>query len=126
VPIVIGRIEASLCRIAHFDYWGETVRRSVLLDSKADLLLFIHAERAIVEVTHRETNPHNARVLVQAHGDRYVGLNPPPIPLSTEEMGWVFDRPFQRMLLSVRRGQNTCLRHESLVGEDHARLLRWL
>ena len=100
MPIVIGRIEASLCRIAHFDYWGETVRRSVLLDSKVDLLLFSHAERAIVEVTHRETNRHNARVLVQAHGDRYVGLNPPPIPLSTEEMGWVFDRPFQRMLHS--------------------------
>ncbi|MFT7385040.1 MAG: putative radical SAM protein YgiQ, partial [Urechidicola sp.] len=53
VPIVIGSIEASLRRIAHFDYWSEKVRRSVLLDAKADLLLFGNAERAIVEVTHR-------------------------------------------------------------------------
>ena len=51
--IVIGSIEASLRRIAHFDYWSETVRRSVLPDSKADLLLYGNAERAIVELTHR-------------------------------------------------------------------------
>jgi uncharacterized radical SAM protein YgiQ len=53
VPIVIGGIEASLRRIAHYDYWSEKVRRSVLLDSRADLLLFGNAERAIVELTHR-------------------------------------------------------------------------
>src|ERR1700742_3924416 len=53
VPIVIGGIEASLRRIAHFDYWSEKVRRSVLLDAKADLLLYGNAERAIVEVAHR-------------------------------------------------------------------------
>ena len=48
VPIVIGGIEASLRRIAHFDYWSEKVRRSVLLDAKADLLVFGNAERQIV------------------------------------------------------------------------------
>ena len=53
VPIVIGGIEASLRRIAHFDYWSDQVRRSVLADSKADLLLFGNAERAIVELAHR-------------------------------------------------------------------------
>ncbi|MFM7432841.1 MAG: YgiQ family radical SAM protein, partial [Gammaproteobacteria bacterium] len=53
VPIVIGGIEASLRRIAHFDYWSEKVRRSILLDAKADLLLFGNAERQIVEVAHR-------------------------------------------------------------------------
>jgi uncharacterized radical SAM protein YgiQ len=53
VPIVIGGIEASLRRIAHFDYWSEKVRRSVLLDSKADLLVFGNAERQIVEIAHR-------------------------------------------------------------------------
>ena len=57
VPIVIGGIEASLRRIAHFDYWQEKVRRSVLLDAKADLLLFGNAERArrgtLAAVTHR-------------------------------------------------------------------------
>jgi uncharacterized radical SAM protein YgiQ len=53
VPIVIGGIEASLRRIAHYDYWQDKVRRSVLSDSKADLLLYGNAERAIVEVAHR-------------------------------------------------------------------------
>jgi radical SAM superfamily enzyme YgiQ (UPF0313 family) len=53
VPIVIGGIEASLRRIAHFDYWSETVRRSVLVDAKADLLIYGNAERALVELSHR-------------------------------------------------------------------------
>jgi uncharacterized radical SAM protein YgiQ len=52
-PVVIGSIEASLRRIAHYDYWSDTVRRSVLADSKADLLLFGNAERALVELAHR-------------------------------------------------------------------------
>lgn len=176
VPIVIGSIEASLRRIAHFDYWSEKVRRSILLDAKADILLYGNAERAIVELTHRlgngeaiddihdirgtafalselppdyleidssqlvdstpeqpvrlmqaktkayirmpsyeavredealyahasrilhrETNPGNARPLVQSHGDRYVWLNEPPIPLTTEELDWVFELPYQRV-----------------------------
>src|SRR5262249_59079948 len=50
---VLGGIEASLRRIAHFDYWSEKVRRSVLADAKADLLLYGNAERAVVEVAHR-------------------------------------------------------------------------
>jgi uncharacterized radical SAM protein YgiQ len=53
VPIVIGGIEASLRRIAHYDYWSEKVRRSVLMDSKADLLVFGNAERQICEIAHR-------------------------------------------------------------------------
>jgi uncharacterized radical SAM protein YgiQ len=53
VPVVIGSIEASLRRIAHYDYWSDKVRRSVLPDSKADLLIFGNAERALVEVAHR-------------------------------------------------------------------------
>ncbi len=53
VPIVLGGIEASLRRIAHFDYWSEKVRRSVLLDAKADMLLYGNAERALAEVAHR-------------------------------------------------------------------------
>ncbi len=52
-PIVIGGIEASLRRIAHYDYWSDKVRRSILMDAKADLLLFGNAERALVEVAHR-------------------------------------------------------------------------
>src|SRR3954464_11871361 len=52
-PIVMGGIEASLRRIAHYDYWSDKVRRSVLVDAKADILLYGNAERAIVEVAHR-------------------------------------------------------------------------
>ncbi|MEX8518061.1 MAG: YgiQ family radical SAM protein [Leptothrix sp. (in: b-proteobacteria)] len=53
VPVVIGGIEASLRRIAHYDYWQDKVRRSILIDAKADLLLYGNAERAIIEVAHR-------------------------------------------------------------------------
>tara|TARA_R110002110_G_scaffold66978_1_gene183021 strand:- start:119213 stop:121345 length:2133 start_codon:yes stop_codon:yes gene_type:complete len=208
VPLVIGSIEASLRRIAHYDYWSDKIRRSILLDSRADLLLYGNAERAIVDVAHRlaagesihqirdlrgtafvrkripdgwheidsssidiigpvtepvnpyidttspscattasegqetleaepvklvgmvdtskadsviripsyeqvkndsalyahasrilhkETNPYNARPLVQAHGDREVWLNSPPIPLTTEELDWVFELPYTRL-----------------------------
>jgi uncharacterized radical SAM protein YgiQ len=53
VPIMLGGIEASLRRIAHYDYWSDKVRRSILVDAKADILLYGNAERALVEVTHR-------------------------------------------------------------------------
>ena len=166
VPVVIGGIEASLRRIAHYDYWSDKVRRSILPDSKADLLLFGNAERALVELTHRlakgepisairdlrgsgfmvphggtptddekvrrggtalerqqqvvrlpayegvkddtqqyaeasrafhlESNPGNARCIVQQHGDRDVWLNPPPIPLTTAEMDHVYGLPYAR------------------------------
>ena len=211
VPIVIGGIEASLRRIAHFDYWSEKVRRSVLLDAKADMLVYGNGERQICEIAHRlangeaihditdvrgtvfarrgvpagwieidsthldapgpvnppvdpyamtaasptvaappacaagaapspekvvrfvrrvknadrehsvirmpsheavaadpvlyahasrilhlESNPGNARALVQRHGDTEVWLNPPPIPLTTKEMDWVYERPYAR------------------------------
>ena len=52
VPIVLGGIEASLRRVAQYDHWTEKVRRSVLVDAKADLLIFGNAERALVEVAH--------------------------------------------------------------------------
>jgi uncharacterized radical SAM protein YgiQ len=223
VPVVLGGIEASLRRIAHYDYWQDKVRRSLLVDSKADILLYGNAERAIVEIAHRlaagenikeitdirgtaymrrelpaemhvidsrsvdkpgkvdkipspyedttqtdsskqpaedkskessgapdtaavafvsraefkakrlndiaekrantviqlpdfeqvrkdailyahanrvlhlETNPGNARALAQRHGNRYVWINKPPIPLSTEEMDYVFDLPYARV-----------------------------
>ncbi|PPC92381.1 MAG: YgiQ family radical SAM protein, partial [Methylotenera sp.] len=53
VPLVVGSIEASLRRIAHYDYWSDKVRRSILVDSKADILLYGNAERALVELSHR-------------------------------------------------------------------------
>ncbi|MCA9684036.1 MAG: YgiQ family radical SAM protein [Myxococcales bacterium] len=179
-PVVIGGIEASLRRIAHYDYWSDMVRRSVLLDAKAEMLIYGNAERAIVELTHRlaerepiaaiqdlrgtafprrqndkpagwieidsaevdqpsglvslrrkalkhprertvvrlpsydkvrndkilyahasrvlhqEANPHNGRALVQRHGKREVWINPPPVPLSSDEMDAVYELPYQR------------------------------
>ena len=53
MPVVVGGIEASLRRIAHYDYWSNKVRRSVLLDSRADLLVYGNGERAVVEIAHR-------------------------------------------------------------------------
>ncbi|MBR5315926.1 MAG: YgiQ family radical SAM protein, partial [Firmicutes bacterium] len=50
VPVIIGGIEASLRRLGHYDYWSDKVRRSILLDAKADLLIYGMGERAIVEV----------------------------------------------------------------------------
>lgn len=195
IPIILGGIEASLRRTAHYDYWQDKVRRSFLVDSKADMLLYGNAERAIVTLAHRlargeeirsitdlrgsvllrdnvpeewyqldsttleppaqaalhnqdyqplplnhfkstgtakkfvapveqtvirlpsyeqvradknlyahanriihlETNPGNARALVQKHQDRELWLNPPPLPLSTQEMDFIYDLPYQRV-----------------------------
>ncbi|QEP44121.1 YgiQ family radical SAM protein [Ectothiorhodospiraceae bacterium BW-2] len=170
IPLVIGGIEASLRRFAHFDYWSEKVRRSLLLDTRADLLLYGNAERAVVELTHRlarkepihtirdlrgsayvckkapnewqihtvndpdsmgpaaahhphialqlpsyeqvrsdrrlyaqasrwlhlETNPHNARRLLQPHQNRLLVVNPPPIPLTTDELDRIYELPYTR------------------------------
>jgi uncharacterized radical SAM protein YgiQ len=171
-PIVLGGIESSLRRIAHYDYWSDKVRRSVLVDAKADILLYGNAERAVVDVAHamakgksvneltdirgaavvmkqvpdgyaelpaddienpdegarssrntqavvrlpsfeqvstdpetyarasrvlhRESNPGNARPLVQKHGDRELWVTPPPIPLTTPEMDEVYELPYAR------------------------------
>jgi len=161
VPLVIGGIEASLRRIAHYDYWSDSIRRSVLLDAKADLLVFGMGERPVWEVADRlaagasladlrdvrgtahvrnkgewedlpqsrfvrdghpvflpsyeevkedtaafsrmsgafqkETNPGNARPLVQPHGTQAVYFNPPAEPLSTELMDELYDLPFTRV-----------------------------
>ena len=206
VPVIIGGIEASLRRIAHYDYWSDQVRRSILLDAKADLLVYGNAERQIVEIAHRlaagedikalrfirgtvhtitelpdgwvekdssqldpigplnpphdpyahtppgcatprrsaantdqplqfdrlarralrqqtvirlpsyeavkddpvlyahasrvmhgETNPGNARALIQRHGAREVWINPPPWPLTTAELDGVYDLPYSRL-----------------------------
>jgi uncharacterized radical SAM protein YgiQ len=218
-PIVIGGIEASLRRIAHYDYWSEKVRRSVLLDSRADLLVYGNGERAVCDIAarldagesiasirdvrgtafigrpagewieidsthldapgplaapvdpyamapspaagpqpaapaapsadggasvaatapheqvvrftrrvantdrersvirmpsheqvaadpvlyahasrilHLESNPGNARALLQRHADREVWLNPPPLPLTSAELDWIYELPYQR------------------------------
>ena len=209
-PIVIGGIEASLRRIAQYDYWSDKVRRSILVDANADILLFGNAERALTQfahqlangkdlaefwnlrgsasirnsktedwteidstridwpsqidkipnpydfhknqksteqgdskssrvdaikiiplplqrsvkfddsksyirlpsytkvvndaalyahasrVLHQEANPFNAKPLIQKHGTQDIWVNPPPIPLDTDELDWIFDLPYQR------------------------------
>ena len=72
VPIVIGGIEASLRRIAHFDYWSEKVRRSVLLDAKADMLVYGNAERQIVEVAHRMAAGAKINEITDLRGTSFV------------------------------------------------------
>ncbi len=152
VPIIAGGVEASLRRLAHYDYWSDTVRRPILMDSKADLLVFGMGERAIVEIAerlrsgdsvadlrgmrgvayplgasappppdgqdfihlpayeevardpiafcrmtriaHRETNPYNAKGLVQSCGNGSVVVNPPALPLDQPQMDHVYDLPY--------------------------------
>jgi len=72
VPIVIGGIEASLRRIAHFDYWSEKVRRSVLLDAKADLLVYGNAERQIVDIAHRLAGGQSIDQITDLRGTAFV------------------------------------------------------
>jgi uncharacterized radical SAM protein YgiQ len=72
VPIVIGGIEASLRRIAHFDYWSEKVRRSVLIDAKADLLVYGNAERAIVDIAHRLAAGDRPEDITDLRGTSFV------------------------------------------------------
>jgi uncharacterized radical SAM protein YgiQ len=72
VPIVVGGIEASLRRIAHFDYWSEKVRRSVLLDAKADLLVYGNAERQICEVAHRMARGEPIESIQDLRGTAFV------------------------------------------------------
>ncbi|HGG60302.1 MAG TPA: YgiQ family radical SAM protein, partial [Gammaproteobacteria bacterium] len=72
VPIVIGGIEASLRRIAQYDYWSEKVRRSILPDSKADMLLFGNAERAIVELAHRLASGEKIQDITDIRGSGFM------------------------------------------------------
>ena len=72
VPIIIGGIEASLRRIAHFDYWSEKVRRSVLIDAKADMLVYGNAERAIVDIAHRIATGKKPSEITDIRGTSFV------------------------------------------------------
>jgi uncharacterized radical SAM protein YgiQ len=151
VPVIAGGVEASLRRLAHYDYWSDTVKRSILLDSKADLVVFGMGEQAIVEIArrlsagqtvkdlrdmrgvayalgasesppadaltlpsfedvrddkkkfalatrtiHQETNPLNARRLVQFHHRQAVVCNPPGLPISQVDMDRIYGLPYTR------------------------------
>jgi uncharacterized radical SAM protein YgiQ len=72
VPIILGGIEGSLRRIAHYDYWSDKVRRSVVVDSKCDLLLYGNAERAIVEIAHRLAAKETVATMTDIRGTAFI------------------------------------------------------
>ncbi|WP_303808658.1 YgiQ family radical SAM protein [Aeromonas rivipollensis] len=78
VPVVIGGIEASLRRIAHYDYWSETIRRSILLDAKADILIYGNAERPLIEVAHRIANGETIDTMQDIRGTAVIRKEPLP------------------------------------------------
>src|SRR5262245_50540530 len=85
VPVIAGGVEASLRRLAHYDYWSDTVRRSILLDSKADLLVYGMGEHAIVEIARRLAAGKHVRELRDLRGVAYaLGAKESEEVLSTE------------------------------------------
>jgi len=76
-PIVLGGIEGSLRRIAHYDYWSDKVRRSIVVDSKCDLLLYGNAERAIVEIAHRLAAREPVQQITDVRGTAFVRRETP-------------------------------------------------
>jgi hypothetical protein len=78
VPIVLGGIEGSLRRIAHYDYWSDKVRRSIVVDSKCDILLYGNAERALVEVAHRIARREPVDSITDVRGTAFVRRAPAP------------------------------------------------
>ena len=160
VPVIAGGVEASLRRLAHYDYWSDAVRRSIVLDAKADVVVFGMGEHQIVEIArrlaagetvkdlrtmrgvafalgasetppaealvlpsfeevkadkrkfaqatkviHQETNPLNAKTLVQFHDRQAVVCNPPALPISQEDMDRVYGLPYTRKPHPMYRGQ---------------------
>jgi uncharacterized radical SAM protein YgiQ len=89
VPLVIGGIEASLRRIAHYDYWSDKVRRSVLVDAKADLLVYGNGERAIVEIAHRLAAGTPIDEIRDVRGTAFLGPRPGFVELDSTTL----DRP---------------------------------
>ena len=79
-------------RVKNADRERSVIRMPAYEAVAADPVLYAHASR----ILHLESNPGNARALVQRHGDTDVWLNPPPMPLSTREMDWVYERAYAR------------------------------
>lgn len=78
VPVIIGGIEASLRRIAHYDYWSDKVRRSVLFDAKADLLVYGNAERPLIEIAHRIANGEDLKNITDVRGSAFLAKHALP------------------------------------------------
>jgi len=78
VPVIIGGIEASLRRIAHYDYWSDKVRQSVLFDSKADLLIYGNAERPLIEIAHRIAAGEETKNITNVRGSAFLAKHALP------------------------------------------------
>jgi uncharacterized radical SAM protein YgiQ len=72
VPVLLGGIEGSLRRIAHYDYWSDKVRRSILMDSKADMLMYGNGERAIIDVMHRLAKGEKIHQITDVRGTAFI------------------------------------------------------
>ena len=77
VPIIMGGIEGSLRRIAHYDYWQDKVRRSILVDAKCDILLYGNAERAIIEIAHRLAAREPVHEITDVRGTAFIQRDRP-------------------------------------------------
>ncbi len=78
IPVIIGGIEASLRRIAHYDYWSDTVKRSVVFDAKADILVYGNAERPLVEIAHRIAKGEDIKLMNDIRGTAVIQKTPLP------------------------------------------------
>jgi uncharacterized radical SAM protein YgiQ len=162
VPVIAGGVEASLRRLAHYDYWSDTVRRAIMLDAKSDLVVFGMGEHQIItiaqrlaagetvkdlrdmrgvayalgasesqtipqgaivlpsyeevktnkrefaratKIIHQETNPLNAKRLVQFHDRQAIVCNPPPLPIDQEDMDRIYGLPYTRRPHPVYKGK---------------------
>jgi uncharacterized radical SAM protein YgiQ len=123
VPIVLGGIEGSLRRIAHYDYWSDKVRRSIVLDAKCDLLLYGNAERAIVEIAHRLAAKEPVQHITDVRGTAFVRRETPEgwfeiDSTSVDQPGRVEDHinPYLTTSDQAKAQGETCAKEEGSQG----------
>ena len=128
VPIVLGGIEGSLRRIAHYDYWSEKVRHSVVLDAKCDILLYGNAERAIVEIAHRLAAQEPIGQITDVRGTAFVRRETPQGWLeldstSVDTPGRVEDHvnPYLTIADQAKAQGEACAKEENPVGRTPVR-----
>lgn len=116
VPLIVGSIEASLRRIAHYDYWSDKVRRSVLVDSKADILLYGNAERALVEISHRIAKGEAVRDIQDIRGTAFMRKSIPEgwdeIESTKLDRPGNVDKPIDPYEMKMGKGDASCATDE--------------
>jgi uncharacterized radical SAM protein YgiQ len=119
VTVVMGGIEGSLRRIAHYDYWQDKVRRSIVVDSKCDLLVYGSAERAIVEIAHRLAAGEPVRTICDVRGTAFVRRESLPgwseidstsvdDPNATQSTAWAHPDPYQTTSERAAANASSC------------------